>query len=138
MAVWERYHGETTLSTAGSSSTALLVANAQADENFESSDLVIVDGIVTFITDSDNLCGARLLIVSDQITLSGLTEDEPQPHSQEVYYSWFYGRGPVVFRLRSKRTIPPEHVLALQIWKATGSDSTKIGHGMRLLFQVKH
>lgn len=138
MPVWERYHGNTQLTAEGGSVTTQLIANAQADENFESSDLVCVDGIVTFITDTDDLCGSRLLVVTDQITISNLTEDEPQPHSQEVYYSWFLARGPMVFRLRSKRTVPPEHQMGMQIWKASGTTQTEIRWGVHLLWVVKH
>ncbi len=138
MPVWERYHGSSSLSTAGSSNTSLLLANEQADEQFEAADLTVVDGIVTFLTNTDDLCGARLLVVSDQITLSGLTEDEPRVHSPEIYYSWFLGRGPMVFRLRSKKTIPPEHVLAMQVWKAVGGSLTNINWGIRALFVLGH
>ncbi len=138
MPVWERYHGANTLSTAGTHANTEVFHNFQADENFESSDVVIVDGIVTFLTDTDDLCGARLLIVPEEILTASLTEDVPQPHNQMVYYSWFLGRGPMVFRLRSKRTIPPEHKLWVQAWKANGSASTAIRWGMHLLFVVKH
>lgn len=138
MPVWERYHGGDVISTAGGSITTEIFANAQADENFEAADLVIVDGIITFLTDTDDLCGARLLVVPEEVLIGALTEDAPQPHSDLVYYSWFLGRGPMVFRLRSKRTVPPEHKLYMQTWKAVGSATTTIQYGMHLLFVLKH
>ncbi len=141
MAVWERYDDETTLAAVGSHTNREVFHNFQGDENFESSDVVIVDGIMTFITDTDDLCGARLLVVPEEILTAALTEDIPQPHNDMVYYSWFVARGPMVFRLRSKRTIPPEHKLWMQVWKATtggGTTSTTVRWGAHLLFVVKH
>ncbi len=138
MPVWERYHGGQSLAAEGSHVNVELFHNLQADENFESSDVVIVDGILTTITDTDALCGVRLLVVPEEIVTGTLTEDVPQPHNQMVYYSWFVARGPMVFRLRSKRTVPPEHKLWIQLWKASGSAATILNYGIHLLFVVKH
>ncbi len=138
MAVWERYHGLHTLTAEGQSVQEQVFNNLQADENFEASDVVAVDGIMTLISDTDDLCGFRILVVSQQITVGNLTEDEPQPHSQEVYYSWFCGRGPMVFRLRSKRTVPPEHQMVVQGWKASGTTATALRWGLHVLWVVKH
>ncbi len=138
MPVWERYHNTFTLTTAGTHGNIELFHNFQADENFESSDVVIVDGILTVHTDTDDLMGLRLLIVPEEILTATLTEDVPQPHNDMVYYSWFAARGPMVFRLRSKRTVPPEHKLWMQGWKAVGSTSTILSFGIHLLFVVKH
>ncbi len=138
MPVWERYDNQATMAAAGAHVNVEVFHNFQADENFEASDVVIVDGIVTFITDTDDLCGARLLVVPEEIAEATLTEDVPQPHNDMVYYSWYVSRGPMVFRLRSKRTVPPEHKLWMQTWKARGSSSTVLLWGVHLLFVVKH
>ncbi len=138
MAVWERYHGAFVFSAEGGSGNTELFHNEQADENFEASDVVIVDGILTVITDTDDLCGLRLVIAPEEILTASLTEDTPQPHSDLVYYSWHVARGPMVFRLRSKRTIPPEHKLWITGWKASGTASTNVRYGIQLLFVVKH
>ncbi len=141
MAVWERYDGSGVLGSLGDHINRELFHNQQADENFEASDVVIVDGILTLITDTDDLCGVRLLVVPEEIASASLTEDVPQPHNQMVYYSWFAARGPMVFRLRSKRTIPPEHKLWIQTWKANtggGSTSTTLRYGIHLLLVAKH
>ncbi len=135
---WERYQGDDTLLALGAHATREVFFNTQADEQFEASDVVIVDGIVTFMTDTDDLCGARLLIAPTEIAIGTFTENLPPPNNQMVYYSWFFGRGPVVFRLRSKRTIPPEHKLYVQQWKASGTTSTVSRYGMHLLLVVKH
>jgi len=138
MPVWERYDGSISLGAVGSHDNRELFANFQADENFEASDVVIVDGILTLITDTDNLFGVRLLIVPEEILTGILTEDVPQPHNDMVYYSWYAARGPMVFRLRSKRTVPPEHKLWLQTWKAQGGDTSILRWGIHLLNVVKH
>ncbi len=141
MPVWERYDRSEVLTAQGGHVNREIFHNLQADENFESSDVVIVDGIVTFITDTDDLCGARLLVVPEEILDGTLTEDVPQPHNDMVYYSWFVARGPMVFRLRSKKTVPPEHKLWMQVWKATsggGTTATTIRWGLHVLFVVKH
>ncbi len=139
MPVWERYDGEYAgVGAEGSHNNRELFHNVQADENFEASDVVIVDGILTLITDTDDLFGVRLLVVPEEILTATLTEDTPQPHNDMVYYSWYAARGPMVFRLRSKRTVPPEHKLWLQAWKAKGTTTSVIRWGIHLLFVVKH
>ncbi len=138
MPVWERYDFGQTLAAVGDHSNREVFHNEQADENFEASDVVIVDGIVTIITDTDDICGVRMLVVPEEILTASLTEDVPQPHNDMVYYSWYAARGPMVFRLRSKRTIPPEHKLWIQSWKAGGTASTVLRWGVHLLFVVKH
>ncbi len=138
MPIWERYDGTTSIAAIGEHSNRELFHNVQADENFEASDVVVVDGIVTFITDTDDLVGARLLVVPEEILTATLNEDVPQPHNDMVYYQWWISRGPMVFRLRSKRTVPPEHKLWMQLWKARGANATNAHFGIRLLFQVKH
>ncbi len=138
MPVWERYDTATVLSAIGDHANVELFHNFQADENFEASDVVIVDGIATIITNTDDLCAVRLLVVPEEILTASLTEDVPQPHNQMVYYSWFCARGPMVFRLRSKRTVPPEHKLWVQLWKSRGTTSTTVNFGVHLLFVVKH
>lgn len=138
MPVWERYDRANTLTSIGDHANDEVLHNFQADENFESSDLVIVDGIMTIVTDTSNLVGVRLLIVPEEILTATLNEDTPQPHNDMVYYSWYAAQGPIVFRLRSKRTIPPEHKLWVQSWKARGTDATEVRWGIHLLLVVKH
>ncbi len=138
MAIWERYQAGHLLSTAGTHQNSELLQNQQADENFESGDIVFVDGIITVLTDTDDLCGVRLLILDEEVTSGGFDENDPEPHQPQVWYTWFVGRGPLVFRLRSKKTLPPEHKLWLQSWKALGSASTNIRSGILLYEQFKH
>ncbi len=137
MAVWERYQKSNTLSTAATHVTDELFHNqAASGQNFQSVDVVCVDGIVSVVTDTDDLVGIRLLVVDENLTV--VDEDDPEPHLRSVYYSWFTARGPAFFRLLSKKTVPPEHKMYLQTWKALGSSSTVINVGLHLLWVVKH
>lgn len=138
MPVWERYDGTQSHQSVGAHANEEIFANAQADENFEASDVVAVDGILTVITDSDDLCGIRLIVAPEELVTGDLTEDIPQPHNRMVWYSWFAARGPMVFRLRSKKTVPPEHKLWVTTWKARGGNSTNIHWGLHVLWVVKH
>lgn len=138
MPVWERYHGGDTLVAEETHINTELFANAQADENFEASDVVGVDGILTVLTDTDDLCGVRLLVVPEEMLTATMDENVPQPHNRMIWYSWFASRGPMVFRLRSKKTIPPEHKLWIQTWKASGTTSTVLRYGLHVLWVVKH
>ncbi len=140
MPVWERYDGAHVVAAAGSHVNSEIFANAQADENFEAADVVAVDGIFTVLTDTDEMCGVRLIVAPEEMVTGDLTADVPQPHSRLVWYEFWCGRGPMVFRLRSKKTVPPEHKLWVTSWKATsgGSVSTNVRWGLRILWVVKH
>ncbi len=135
MPVWERYHGSSDFTTPNSSNRLLLL-NEEDTDNFQNADLVIVDGIMTFVTNTDDLCGARLLIapVGDDPT----DENTPSTNHWQHYYTWFFARGPVIHRLRSKRTIPPHHNLWLQTVKFDGSNATHLSFGAQLLLVLKH
>ncbi len=136
MAIWERYQGEMSLTALGDDTSRVLILNKEDTDNFQNADLVIVDGILTLHTDTDDLIGVRLLIRDEGAT--GLTENDPEPHHRAVYYEWFTARGPVIHRLLSKRTVPPNHNLIIQGWKASGTTSTTFRYGLRVLFQLKH
>lgn len=138
MPVWERYDGGSILGAIGDHGNTEIFANAQADENFEASDVVGVDGILTVITDTDDLCGLRLIIAPEEMVSSDITEDQPQPHNRMIWYSWFVARGPMVFRMRSKKTVHPEHKLWVTTWKARGTTSTTLNWGLHVLWVVKH
>jgi len=140
MPVWERYDGEQSHATEGAHVNQEVFHNEQAagGENFEAADVVAVDGILTVITDTDDLMGLRLLIAPEEMVSGDMDENNPQPHSRIVWYSWYAARGPMVFRLRSKRTVPPEYKMWLQTWKARGTTATQIRWGLHILWVVKH
>ncbi len=138
MPVWERYHNAQTVAAAGDHNNQEIFANAQGDENFEASDVVAVDGILTVITDTDDLCGVRLIVAPEEMVTADINEDVPQPHNRMVWYSFYAARGPMVFRLRSKKTVHPEHKLWITVWKASGTTSTTLRWGLHVLWVVKH
>lgn len=139
MAIWERFSTENTLSTAATHTNNLLLHNQEDTDNFQNADIVLVDGILTVITDTDDLCGVRLILMHELIEDdANLDEGNPQPDSRQVWYTFFCARGPLVFRLRSKKTLWPQHKLYLQAWKEKGGTSTTIRCGILLLEQLKH
>ncbi len=138
MAIWERYSFAGTLSTEQSFANTELFHNEEDTDNFQNADVVIVDGIVTVITDSDDLCGVRLLIAHELLLTASLVYGNPGPSDVMNYYQWFVGRGPLVFRLRAKRTIPPQFKLWAQIFKEKGTTSTAIRGGLLAYMQLKH
>ncbi len=137
MAIWQRYSHAPTVVTAGDHSNLELLHNQATSDDFQSADLVIVDGIVVVNTDTDNLCGVRLLVADEIIQTANLSEVDPEDWSDMIYYSWFAARGPLVFRLRSKRTLHPEEKLWSQVWKEQGGDSTICRVGYHLYVQRK-
>ncbi len=138
MPIWERYDGEDTLVNVGDHGNSLIFHNEEDTDNFQSADVVIVDGIMTVVTDTDDLIGVRMLILPEVMTTADFNEDTPAPHDRGVYYSWYVGRGPLVFRLRAKRTIYAEHKLWLNTWKARGTSSTKVRWGLHAFLHLKH
>ncbi len=137
MAIWQRFSGTATLGTPGAHSNFEVLINGQESDAFESKDLVIVDGIVVVHCNTDELMGMRFIIAEETIVTGDLNELAPLPHSDMVYYSWFFSRGPLVFRLRSKRTIPNEYTLWAQLWKEQGGTSTVTHWGAHLYIQQK-
>ncbi len=144
MLVWDRFEGDfgTTFATEGSNDAEELISN-QGIEGVGGglnvpTDLVIVDGILTVVTTTDDLMGVRLIVAPENLILTDFTSTDPAPHDPMVWYSWYCARGPLVFRLRSKRTIKPEHKLWIQAWKASGTASSVIHFGLLAAFVVKH
>ncbi len=139
MALWERFSATASITTVGNHSVTELIHNGQStDDLFHEHPLVVVDGIVTIITDTDDLMGARLVVAHEIIVAGDLSDVVPDEHDAAIYYSWFCGRGPLVFRLQSKKTILPEHKLWLTLWKEQGdSAAANIHFGMRAYIQRK-
>ncbi len=100
MAQWIRKSETQTLGAAGADATTELLNHQEGEINAEG-DLVIVDGIVTVVTNSDDLCGVRLLVVPELLDSSDFNENVPESWNDMVYYSWFVARGPLVFRSSS-------------------------------------
>ncbi len=138
MALWERYQGEQSVAAVGVHANTELFHNQEDTDNFQNADIVAVDGILTVLTPDDDLIGIRLLVAHELLTSGDLTEDAPAPDSPQVWYNFFAGRGPLIFRLRSKKTVPPQHKLWVQSWKAAGSATTPVRFGIQIFWQLKH
>ncbi len=140
MAHWLRFQREESgLSIGNHGNVELLHNDLPSFEEWQSGDLVIVDGIVTVHIDIQTMmAGVRLLVASEHLGTGDLDWDNPQPFDPMVYYSWFVGGGPVVFRLRSKKTIHPEEKLWLQTEYALGVGTPRIMVGMHFLVVYKH
>ncbi len=134
-ALWEEYDQTVSLGAVGSESSAEIFHNEVDDHIFASAPITIVDGIVTIITDTDDLCRVKLCIVHELISAADIQAF--QAHDSSWWYRWACARGPLVFRLRSKRTIPPEHKLQVYYQKLRGATSTNV-HVAEQLLMVRH
>ncbi len=138
MPVWQRFSHTQQVSAVSASGNSALVVNGEETDQFESKDLVVIDGIITVQCDTDDLCGVRLVVAHELLVTGDLTDTAPAPHDDMIYYSWFCSRGPLVFRLRSKRTIPMEHTLWSTIWKELGTTATTVNVGYHLYIHQKN
>ncbi len=135
MAFKDRYDSQSTLAAVGDHINHEILSNQSSPEPWDDHSFTIVDGQLTIITDTDDLCGARLVVAHEMLGDSDLSESNPDPEDDMVWYSWFCARGPLVFRIVSKKTIRPEYKLWLTTWKARGSTSTILRWGMNLMIQ---
>ncbi len=131
-----RADSQATLTAVGDHINLEVLSNQSGAEPWDDHDLTIVDGQLTVITDTDNLCGARFIVANEAIGDSDLNEDNPAPEDDMVWYSFWAARGPLVFRLVSKKTVHPEHKLWIQVWKARGADATFLRWGLNLMIQA--
>lgn len=138
MPIWERYDDSVSLTNQADHANRQLLHNQVTDNVFQSADIIFIDGIITVITDTDDLIGVRLLLLHENFLDGQITEDDPAPYDEGVWYSFWCSRGPLVFRLRSKKTLHPEHKLWLNIWKARGSAPTVVNIGSMLFEAYKH
>ncbi len=135
---WDRFTFEAAITTVGNHANQEVMSNASAPALHYERNLTVVDGIVTVVTDSDDLFGCRLIVAHELIVTGDISDTVPAEHDSAIYYSWFAARGPLVFRLRTNKTVRPEHKLWLTVWKELGAAaSANIRFGMRY-FVVDH
>ena len=138
MALWIR--GSTT-ATLG----ALGVYDSQEETQFHNQtgnpftdlDIVIVDGFLTLITNTDALCGFRFVRGPEAQVAGDYNEGLPEEGAPDIWYSMFHARGPVMYCLRSKFTIYPQYKLWTTAWKEQEATSTLLSAGWRLLVVKK-
>ncbi len=134
-ALWESFSFTHSLSTQGTNTQSEVFHNEVDDHIFASAPITFVDGIVTLATNGDDLFQSRLIIAHELLT--GAEVGAMQLHEPGNWYRWHITRGPIVFRLRSKRTIPSEHKLWLATQKVQGSIAENVRCGITLLM-VRH
>ncbi len=100
----------------------------------EGSRYTIVDGIMTMITDNEDLWIVRLLHMPEIVGVADVDAANPDFNDRMNYYFWYAARGPVVFRLRAKRTLQDEETLRLQVFKRTGSVSATLNVGYQIAY----
>ncbi len=133
--LWEEYDTSTVVTAIGDQASVELFHNEVDDHIFASAPITIVDGILTVITNTDDLCKVKLVIAHESFNataIAALGRHEPQN-----WYSWFCARGPLVFRMRSKKTIFPEHKLWMKMIKQRGTTATTVNVGLEA-FMVRH
>jgi len=138
MPEWVRHKFSAALSTEGSHSNSEIVQlHNQTDNLFEDSDLFIVDGLVGIISDIDDLVAVRLVVPPETVTDAQLSDVNPEENSPMIKYSWWAGRGFVLYRIASTIRIPPQFKAWLTLWKESGSTSSIIRVGARLFVHKK-
>ncbi len=122
----DRFDGEFIGTAIGDHGNFEVIHNDAPTDVWEAHSLTIVDLSLTVMSNGDDLFGVRLLAPVSELLLSGdLTELNPKPEDPMVWYSWYFARGPLVFRTRTKRTIHPEFSLWCRCGKHRGSRRPK-------------
>jgi len=134
-ALWESYAKTSGLSTVLSTFAVEVFHNEVDDHIFASAPITVVDGIVTCTTDGEDLFRVALVIAHESLVAADVQIVDP--HEPLMWYRWHVSKGPLVFRLRSKRTIPVEHKLWVQWLKHIGGNTQNCHVGMNLLM-VRH
>ncbi len=138
MANWIRFSASNSITTVGAhANNEITDIHNQSDNIFEDQDLFIVDGFVHIQTDTDDLCGVRLLVIPEEMTTSNISDVTPQENSPLIKYSWWCSRGPLPYRIRSIIRIPPQHEVWITSWKEQGANATVINVGARFLIVAK-
>ncbi len=134
--LWEEYdQSYTGITTEGSNFAIEIFHNEVDDHIFASAPITIVDGIVTLYSDGVAFWKVRLGVFPELYVAQDI-EDLPA-HDSQWYYRWFHSGGPLVYRLRAKRTIPPEHKLWIYFEKRYNAVSANIYAG-EMLYMVRH
>ncbi len=134
-ALWESYVKSRTLSALNSKNSDELFHNEVDDHIFASAPITVVDGIATLHTRGDDMMRVKLVVAHE--SFAGSDIEALGAHEVQNWYNWFVSQGPLVFRLRSKRTIPPEHKLWATYEKVEGTASQIVTIGVNLLM-VRH
>ncbi len=103
---------------------------------YDDNHLTIVDGIFLMGSDSDDLWVVRLVHTPELIGTADLTASQPDGDDRMNYYYWHVNRGPILMRLRSKKTLFEEESLWLQSWKISGTSQQELNVGIQIGYVV--
>ncbi len=124
MSEWIQGSQTHSVAAVGGVDTAVMIFQNQADPGL---DRTVVDGYVTIITDTDDLCQVRLYgPVPNFANSSDFTFNIPDRREQIFWYNFNCARGPMVFRVRSKRTLSPEQEIWMMGAKLQGTSTTNV------------
>ncbi len=135
MAFKQTYSGSFSLTAQGTHVNQEIISNQSSAEPWDDHDLTIVDGQLTVIGDTDDLVGIRFILAHEDVVDGDLDDTDPSAEDPQVWYSFWSARGPLVFRLISKKTIHPEQKMWIQVWKGQGSTATITSWGLNLMIQ---
>ncbi len=131
MSEWREFSHQFDLTTVQTADTPVEVFQNDDDPAL---DRTLVDGYVTIITDTDDLCQVALYAPCPNFTVaSDLTFAVPNRNEPIFWYSMNCARGPMVFRLRSKRTFGPEQEFWMNAKKLRGGIASSIKVGLLFL-----
>jgi len=94
--------------------------------------MTVVDGIITLVSSNHDIWTVRLLHLPEMVGLNDLNASTPGENDRMIYYSWHIAGGPLVYRLRAKRTLYSGERLVLQTWKETGSSEQTLHVGFQI------
>ncbi len=120
------------ISTGGTMGTPVLIyTNSESPARART----VVDGYVTIITDTDELCQVRMFGPVPGFASSGDFAFSTPVRAEAVNWYWFNcGRGPMVFRVRSKRTFETLEELWMAPVKLQGASVINIRIGYQRFF----
>ncbi len=133
--LWEEYSASAALSTEGTTAAEELFHNEVDDHLFASAPITIVDAIATLFVIGTDLWQVSFAVVNED--MSSAQVQLLQRHERPMWYSFYAIGGPLVFRMKSKKTIYPEEKLWVRWRKAEGSASETARMGIQL-FMVRH
>ncbi len=134
--LWTPFVSSASLMTTGSQTANEIFHNEVADDPFQSAPVTMVDSICTIITDSDDLWSVGFAVANEDLNSGQIQAMERWERG--IWYEFYAARGPLVFRMKSKKTIFPEEKLWVYFEKETGSAVQLCHVGLQTLMVYHH
>ncbi len=130
--LWTTHENEHTLGAVGAEGFNTIVDNTLSDPGEIGHKLTVVDGLLTVFCEGTNLYGIRLIVAQKDVATTELDYTTLLRRDERVYYLWHVAGGPSYFRLRSKKTILPDHILHCHVYKAVSTTSNTVRYGLQI------